>query len=256
MDLGIDGKLAIVAGGSRGCGLAIAQSLAAEGASVFLSGRDPKNVESAVSAIKDKGGKVAGIATDMVGEDGARRIVEAATENFGAPAILVVNPPSASQKRVFDEISDAEFQQANDIWVLSLVRLSRLVLPAMKEAGWGRIVYMGSTGMKMPHLDDPMYAQNVRVAAAAVIKTLAHEYGRYGITANTIAPGPFMSGLTLDYSASAGLDRDWPLQATAGKRWGQPEEMGPIVAFLCSNQSSFITGETIRVDSNYSHNLF
>ena len=256
MDLGISDKVAIVAGGSRGCGLAVAQALAAEGAAVFISGRDSGNVAEAVAHLTAAGGRAAGVAADMTTDQGAAQIVEGARAAFGEATILVVNPPSASQARTFDEVDDAAFQQANEIWVMSLVRLARRLLPAMQAAQWGRIVYMGSIGMKVLHLDDPMYAQNVRVAAAAVVKTLAHEYGRYGITANTIATGPFMSGLTKDYMAHGGLAEEQMLAQTAAKRWGRTEEMGAVVAFLCSQPASFVTGETIRVDSNYAHSLF
>jgi NAD(P)-dependent dehydrogenase (short-subunit alcohol dehydrogenase family) len=256
MDLEIARKVAVVAGGSRGCGFAIARALAAEGAAVFLSGREQGHVDDAVAAIRAAGGRASGIAADMTHEAGAAQIVATANAAFGPPAILVVNPPSASQKRGFAAAEDEDFREANEIWVMSLVRLARLTLPAMCEAGWGRIVYMGSIGMKVPHLDDPMYAQNVRVAAAGVVKTLSHEYGRHGITANTIATGPFLSGLSLDYMAGGGRGADEMLAQTASGRWGRPEEMGAVVAFLCSGPASFVTGETIRVDSGYTHNLF
>jgi 3-oxoacyl-[acyl-carrier protein] reductase len=256
MDIGIAGKVAVVAGGSRGCGLGIAKALAAEGAAVFLSGRQPDVVAQAVEAIRAAGGRADGVAADMVDPDGAGAIIEGARAAFGDPDILVVNPPSASQARSLAEVDDAAFQQANEIWVMSLVRLARLALPAMQARGWGRIVYIGSIGMKVLHLDDPMYAQNVRVAAAAVVKTLAHEFGRHGVTANTIATGPFYSGLSKDYMEGGGLDEAVMLAQTAAKRWGASEEMGAVVAFLCSKPASFVTGETIRVDSNYAHSLF
>jgi len=115
---------------------------------------------------------------------------------------------------------------------------------------------MGSIAMKVLHLDDPMYAQNVRVAAAGVVKTLAHEYGPHGITANTIATGPFMTGLTQDYIEGGGLAETAMLAMAASGRWGTPAEMGAVAAFLCSVPASFVTGETIRVDSGYTHSLF
>ena len=256
MDFGIAGKVAVIAGGSRGCGLAVTTSLAMEGVQVFLSGRQTEHVTSAVEAIRAAGGKAFGVVADMTTVEGVAKIVDGAKAELGEPTILIVNPPSASQKRAFEEYSDADFQEAGDIWVLTLVRLTRAVLPSMKHEQWGRIVYLGSIGMKVLHLDDPMYGSNVRVAAAATIKTLAHEYGSYGITANTIATGPFWSGLAKDYMEGGGLAEKKMLAQTATKRWGDPKEMGDVVAFLCSKQASFVTGETIRVDSNYAHSLF
>ncbi|GAC1571913.1 MAG: SDR family oxidoreductase [Sphingomicrobium sp.] len=256
MDLGIRDKVAIIAGGTRGCGLGISLALAAEGARVLVSGRNQGNADEAVAAIEASGGKAAGVAADMATDEGADTIVQAAHDAFGPPAILVVNPRPASQSRGFNNVTDADFADANRTWVMSLVCLARRVLPHMQSAGWGRILYMGSVGMKVLHLDDPMYAQNVRVAAAAVVKTLAHEYGKFGITANTIATGPFMTGLTNDYVEGGGLAENAMISRTASGRWGTPAEMGAVAAFLCSAPASFITGETIRVDSGYTHSLF
>jgi len=256
MDLGIKDKVAIVAGGARGCGLGIAEALIGEGAKVVISGRDQAHVDEAVASLQARGGRAAGVVADMTTDEGADHIVKTARDAFGPPAILVVNPRPASLARGFEQVSDADFEDANQTWVMSLVRLSRRVLPDMQAAGWGRILYMGSVGMKSLHLDDPMYAQNVRVAAAGVVKTLSHEYGKYGITANTIATGPFLTGLSKDYVDGGGLAEDAMLSMTASGRWGRPEEMGAVAAFLCSAPASFVTGETIRVDSGYTHNLF
>ena len=110
--------------------------------------------------------------------------------------------------------------------------------------------------MKSPHLDDPQYSQNIRVAAAAVIKTMAYEYGRYNITGNTIATGPFASALADDYIAEHGLKPDVFSRAHPMRRVGRPEEMGAVVAFLCSDRASFLSGETIRVDGGATRNLF
>ena len=112
--------------------------------------------------------------------------------------------------------------------------------------------------MKTPHLDDPMPATNIRVAAAALMKTLAQENGPYGITANTIATGPFESELSRTYRASGtGVKTDeWYAKMLPVGRWGDPREMGDLVAFLCSTRAAFITGETIRIDGGYTKSLF
>lgn len=256
MDFGIDGKVAVVGGGSRGCGLGVSKALAAEGVHVFLTGRRERQVEEAVAQIQAAGGVAAGMAADMADPAMAEAIVAEATARLGAPTILVVNPKPVSLSRGFDQMTDDDFREAADIYVVSMVALVRAMLPAMKAAQWGRIVCLGSIGMKVLHLDDPMYAQNTRVAAAAIVKTMAHEFGPFGITANTIATGPFMTGLTQDYIEGGGLAEDKMLAMTASGRWGTPEEMGAVVAFLCSRQASFVTGETIRVDSGYTHSLF
>jgi 3-oxoacyl-[acyl-carrier protein] reductase len=257
MDLGLNDKVALVAGGSRGCGLAIASELAREGCAVILTGREPEHVERAVAGIEKDKGRVHGIVGDMSDEADATRIAAEAAARFGSPDILVINPPSASQARLLAGVSDEDLRRAFEIWVLSITYLARPLLPAMIEKGWGRIIYIGSIGMKMLHLEDPMYAQNVRVAAAGIIKTMAHEYGRSGITANCIATGPFLTDLTRSYmEADEALSEDHMLGATAAGRWGRPEEMGAVIAFLASTRAGYVSGETIRVDGGYTHNLF
>lgn len=257
MDLGLKGKVAIVAGGSRGCGRGIVEELAREGASVVLSGRNREAVQSTVAHVQALGGSAHGVVADMLLKADAGRIVSEARTTFGDPDILVVNPPGPNRVRGFDATSDEEFRSANEHWVMSLVFLAREVLPAMKSRRWGRIVDIASIGVKTPHLDDPMYTSNTRVAVVGVVKTLAHEYGRFGITANTIATGPFLTELSREYMNDAGaLSEEKMVSATAMGRWGRPDEMGAMVAFLCSERASYVSGETIRVDGGYSHSLF
>ena len=257
MDLGLKDKIAVVAGGSRGCGRGIAEELAREGAAVVLSGRDAQTVEATVSHIRAQGGRAHGVATEMVSKRGAESIVAAARSAFGDPDILVVNPPGPTRLRGFENTPDDEFRSANEHWVMTLVQTVREVLPAMKTKRWGRIVNIASMGLKSPHLEDPMYTQNTRVGLVGVIKTLAHEYGRFGITANVIATGPFLTELSREYMGDAGaLTQEQMMSATAMGRWGRPDEMGAVVAFLCSERASYVSGETIRVDGGYSHSMF
>ena len=131
MDFGIAGKVAIVGGGSRGCGLGIAKALAAEGAHVFLTGRGEEQVAAALAEIRAAGGTVDGMAIDMADPARAGEIVAAATQKLGPPEILVVNPKPASLSRGFDQMVDADFREAMDIYVVSLVALVRAVLPSM-----------------------------------------------------------------------------------------------------------------------------
>jgi 3-oxoacyl-[acyl-carrier protein] reductase len=257
MELGIAGKVAVVGGGSRGCGLGIAMSLAREGARVVLTGRQPDIVAQAVATIHEAGGKAHGVVADLTKKTDASRIAAEARQIFGDPAILVVNPAWSGRTRGFEQTPDEEFRRGNDIWIMSAVHLLREVLPAMRAVKWGRIVVLGSIAMKEPHVEDPMYIGNTRVAVAALIKTLAHEYGRDGITANTIATGPFLTDLSRSYMQDAGAyTEEAMLRLTAMGRWGQPEEMGDVVAFLCSERASYVSGETIRVDGGYGHSLF
>ena len=264
MDLGLAGKVAVVAGGSRGCGRGIAQALAAEGARVVLSGRQAEAVQASVEAIRAAGGQVAGVVADMTVKAGAQQIIAAAREAFGAPEILVVNSPGpvpdrASKRwRGFENCSDEDFLEVYQSFVMSVVYLTREVLPDMRRQQWGRLLNIGSIAMKTPHLDDPMPATNTRVAVAALMKTLSQENGAYGITANTIATGPFETELSRDYRASGtGVKTDeWYRKMLPVGRWGRPDEMGSLAAFLCSTHAAFLTGETIRLDGGYTKSLF
>jgi 3-oxoacyl-[acyl-carrier protein] reductase len=118
-------------------------------------------------------------------------------------------------------------------------------------------VSISSVCIKVPHLEDPLYSFNTRVAAASVIKTLAHEYGPYGITANTVATGPFLTEGSRQYMAQQGaLSEEKLVSSTAMGRWGSPDEMGALVAFLCSTRAAYISGEAIRIDGGYCSSLF
>ncbi len=264
MDLGLAGKIAIVAGGSRGCGRGVAEELAREGAKVLLSGRQASKVEEAVAAIRAEGGEASGVAADMTGEAGCAAIVDAARGAYGEADILVVNSPGpfpdpeTNRGRGFDNCADDLFDEVHRNFVMSQVWLTRAVVPAMKAKGWGRLVNLGSIAMKVPHLEDPMPAVNTRVAVAALMKSLAQEFGPYGITANTIATGPFDSELSREYRASGtGVKTaEWYRAMLPVGRWGRPEEMGALVAFLCSIRAGFLTGETIRIDGGYTKSLF
>ena len=257
MDFGLNNKVALVAGGSRGCGLGIAEELAKEGASVVLSGRSADSVNAAVAKIRSAAGKAHGVVADMLLQADAARMVAEARKAFGDPDILVVNPPGPDRYRGFETTPDSEFRASNENWMMSQVMLTREVIPAMKAKKWGRLVNIASIGVKTPHLEDPMYTSNNRVAVVGLMKTLAHEYGKFNITANVIATGPFLTELSRSYMADAGaLSEDTMVAMTAMGRWGRPEEMGAVVAFLCSMRASYVSGETIRVDGGYSHSMF
>jgi 3-oxoacyl-[acyl-carrier protein] reductase len=231
---------------------------------VVFSGRVADRVRATETEVRAAGGDVHGVVADMTQLGGARRIHDAALETYGDPEVLVVNSPGAvpdpasGRWRGFENSSDADFEEIYRNFVMSLVYLSRLVLPAMKTAGWGRLLNIGSTAMKVPHLEDPMPAVNVRVAVNAVMKTLAQEYGPYGITANVIATGPFDSELSRDYrSSGTGVKTaEWYRAMLPVGRWGQPVEMGWLAAFLCSERAAFLTGETIRLDGGFGKSLF
>jgi len=127
----------------------------------------------------------------------------------------------------------------------------------MRAKRWGRIINVASVGVKTLHLKDPMYFANMRVEAVSITKNVAKEFGREGVTANVIATGPMLTERSKRYmEAAAARKEDEMISDTAVGRWGDPEDMGAVVAFLCSDRAGYVTGETVRVDGGYSHSLF
>lgn len=264
MDMGIAGRVAIVAGGSRGCGRGIAEALAAEGVKVVLTGRQPDVVAAAAEGIAADGGTAHGLVADMTEAAGVDTIVAEARRVFGDPDILVVNAPSpqrreATHLRGFENCDDDDYLKMFENHLLSQVRLTRALLPAMKEKRWGRLLNIGTIAFKTPHQEDPMPATDAgRIGITPLMRILSYEYGQYGITANTIATGPFNSELSAAYQATNPTIKtpEWYLKMLPVGRWGEPIEMGWLATFLCSDRAAFLTGEVIRLDGGYTKSLF
>jgi 3-oxoacyl-[acyl-carrier protein] reductase len=258
MDLGISGKIAIVAGGARGCGRGIAEELAREGARVAITSRNEAAVTKTVTEMRAAGREVMALLGDMEDEAQVKDWMREVRAAWGDPEIIVVNSPGMIHpNRGFENTTNTEFEKATSVWTMPIVHLVREALPKMKEKKWGRVINIGSTGMKEPHLLDPMYSASMRVATCSMMKILSHEYGRDGVTFNTIATGNFMTELVVEYLADPrSYDETELMKATSVGRRGRPDEMGAAVAFLCSQRASYITGETLRVDGGYCNAMF
>lgn len=258
MKLGIEGRVAVIAGGARGSGLVIAQRLAAEGVKVVLTGRHEAMVKAAEQSIRAAGGAAAGVVADVTAKDGPARIKAAADQAFGPPGIIVLNMAAIpSNARALMAIDEAEVYHAFETYYMTVFRMARAFLPDMAKATWGRVILLGSANMKSPSGVDPMIAQSVRVGGAALLKNLTHEYSRHNISFNTLAIGAFKTDLAKDYlktappgSYEAYADRV-PL-----KRWAEPEELAALVTFLCGDESSYVNGEVIRIDGGQTESMF
>jgi 3-oxoacyl-[acyl-carrier protein] reductase len=258
MDFGITGKVAVVAGGGRGCGRAIANELAREGARVAITGRNADVIANTVEEMKAEGLDATGLVGNMEDEAQVKEWMGELRGKLGDPEIIVINPPGwIHPNRGFEKTTNEEFAGATSPYVMPIVHFMREALPSMKERKWGRLVNIGSTGMKEPHLTDPMYSASMRVATCSMLKIMSHEYGRHNITFNSIATGNFSTELSREYMQDP---RAYPEEVlmgpTSAGRWGRPDEMGAVVAFLCSQRASYITGETIRVDGGYCNAMF
>jgi NAD(P)-dependent dehydrogenase (short-subunit alcohol dehydrogenase family) len=251
--LGLGGRVCLVTGSTSGIGLETARLLAAEGARVALSGRDAARVEAArVSA-----GAEVGIAADLAETTGPEELVGAATEVLGAVDCLVNNVGEAYQIG-FDELSDRHWEEMWQLNVMSYVRTIRAVLPSMRERGGGVIVNVSSTAGKRPSTGMPNYSVT-KAAVLSLSRLVADLYARDGIRCNAVAPGPVATGAWLDdggladqQAARTGKTREQVLREVgAGRplgRLAEPEEIASVIAFLCSDRSSYVTGAAWSAD--------
>jgi len=258
VELGIAGKVALIAGGAMGMGRRAAEMLAAEGASVLVVGLpdDAVSIEETVSGIHAAGGKAIGVGANMTLKSDIVRAVGECTAAFGPPDILVANvygPPPG----YFEEVTDEQFETAVREMTLSLVYLLRQTLPHMKEKGWGRVVNMNSIGAKEPpRFPGHALVNTGRAAAVALAKSLSDEYAQFGITFNSIGTGYIGTDRMYRYwdrmSEHTGTPRDELLKVVTDTipagRVGRVAEIAAVMTFLCSDLGGYVNGEFINVD--------
>ena len=258
MDLGLRGKVALVAASSKGLGRAVAHELANEGASIAMCARGEDELNRARDEIaKETGAEVIAIAGDLAKRDEAERIARKALENFGRVDILVTNaggPPSVK----FEGITPEMWLEAVDQTLMSAINLTRILLPQMRERKWGRIINVTSITVKQP-VDGLMLSNSIRAAVTGFARTLANEVARDGITVNNILPG-YTRTLRVEQLAQAmagkeGISADaarakWEKEIPMG-RLGEPHEFAALAAFLASERASYITGTSITVDGGW-----
>lgn len=243
MELGLKGRVALVMGASQGIGKAIAAALAREGARVAIASRSRERLEAAAEEIGE-GTEV--FVADATDSEGLARLPMAVTEAMGPAEILVLNaggPPAGGAL-------DHGFEEWEDAW-RSLVLAPRIlaggVLPAMRAAGWGRIVNVGSNTTIEPN--PILNLSNVhRMGAVGFLKTLAREVAAEGITVNTVATGRFDTERILELGGSREAIEAMAREEIPAGRLGRPEEFGDLVAFLCSERAAYLTGAVIPLD--------
>jgi 3-oxoacyl-[acyl-carrier protein] reductase len=257
MDLGLRDCKALVAGASRGLGLACAKALAREGARVFVCSRDARAIARAAAEI----GAAGHAAADVSQRPEVSRVVAEAITALGGLDCLVTNaggPPTAP----FDKAGDGDWDIAYQLNLMSAVRLIREALPALKASGRGRIVNLTGYGVKEP-ISDLVVSDSIRAGVTVMAKTIASDLAPFGITVNNIAPGPILTDrITEIFSAraqSSGTTPDEPLRRFAQtiplRRLGRPEEIGDLCAYLCSPQAGYLTGQTIVVDGGINRSI-
>jgi 3-oxoacyl-[acyl-carrier protein] reductase len=246
MDLHLQGRTAIVCGGSAGIGLGIAESLTEEGANVTLFARRREPLERQA----DRLGALA-VPGDVTVPEDLERLVERTVERFGGIDILVNNsggPPRTAARGLDEE----QLLAAVRLLLVSVVRLTELCLPHLERSQCGRIVNVTSSTVREP-TDNLVLSNAVRPGVIGWAKTLARELGPTGITVNSIAPGRIDTERLQEVYPDGPTESD--LAAIPLRRLGTPRDIGGLVAFLCSERASYITGTVIPVDGGLTRGL-
>jgi 3-oxoacyl-[acyl-carrier protein] reductase len=231
MDLGLDGRVALVTASSKGLGRASAQALSQEGAKVVLCARDRRALEEAAAAMP---GEALAVPADVTDPATPARLVAAAVERFGGLHVLVANaggPPSGRSL----EVTDDALLAAVEANLLASVRLVRAAVPHMRAAGWGRICLIASISVKQP-IPTLALSNTARTGLWAWAKTAAADLADDGITLNLACPGTHAT------------ERARQTGAVGDGRVGDPADFGKVVCFLCSEQARFVSGAALQVD--------
>jgi 3-oxoacyl-[acyl-carrier protein] reductase len=256
VNLGLDGKVSLVCGGSRGLGRAIAEELAAEGASLALCSRDTERLEAAAAELD-----ALALPADLSVAGEPTRVVEATVERLGKLDVLVANtggPPAGTH----DTLTLEDWDRATALLLRSTVELATAALPGMKERGWGRILAVTSVAVKQP-VDNLILSNSLRAAVTGFAKTLSREVAPHGITVNTILPGYTATERVTELNRAnaeregvdpseiqARLEASIPLG-----RLAEPREFAALAAFLASDRASYITGGAFAVDGGWLRGL-
>ncbi|MBS1706786.1 MAG: SDR family oxidoreductase [Armatimonadetes bacterium] len=258
MDFGIENKVAMVAAGSKGIGLSVAKALAEQGCSVSICGRTEATLASAKTEV---GARCHTHVADVAVAADLETWFDAVRSELGVPEILVTNtggPPAGS----IDSMTDEQWQTGVDSTLFNVIRMVRLALPEMKQMGWGRIVHITSLVATEPSLMLPI-SSTIRAGLVATTRIQAQEYGPFGITVNAVLPGHTLTDrqrhLAHLNSQKLGISMEEAL-ANQGRqvpigRLADPSEIAAPVAFLCSQQASYISGQSIAVDGGINRGI-
>jgi 3-oxoacyl-[acyl-carrier protein] reductase len=262
VDLGLRGKIALVAAASRGLGRAIAEELGAEGASLVMCARGKESLDKAVAAVRAAtGAQVLGVAADVSRPEDVTRVVRSAIGLFGRVDILVTNaggPPSG----LFESLGPEKWDDAVRLTLMSTINLCREILPGMRQRKWGRIINVTSITVKQP-VEGLMLSNSLRAGVTGFARTLANEVARDGVTVNNILPG-YTRTQRVEELAKATAEREGisiddvmsrQKAAIPMGRLGEPREFAALATFLASERASYITGTSIQVDGGWIRSL-
>jgi 3-oxoacyl-[acyl-carrier protein] reductase len=242
MDLGLDGRVALVTGGSKGIGFGIATGLAAEGARVAVAARDPKRVREAAARI---GGH--GVVFDSADLDAVPAVIAEVESALGPIDVYVANtggPPAGSDPLAF---SRAQWEEAHRTLVLSPMAFLERLLPGMQQHGWGRVVGVSSSAVREP-IAGIQLSNAHRPGLIAAFKVLAKRVAADGVTINSVLPGRIATERSFSTAGSSAAAEASARESVPAGRLGTVEEMAAAAVFLCSARASYITGTTLLVD--------
>ena len=262
MDLGLKNRVAMVAAASKGLGRAVAESLAREGCRLSVCSRSTDNLDGVRHTIEEMGGEALAVACDVTSADDLERWFAATEAMYGQVDILVTNtggPPAAK----FLQLSEDQWRTGIDSTLMNVVRLARLVIPGMQQRRWGRIVNITSLVAKQP-LELLTISSTLRAGLSALTKTLADQVARDNILVNALLPGHILTDRQVHLNEIRSKEQGISIEEYAAKveqsiplgRFGRPPEIGDVVAFLCSEQASYITGVSLQVDGGIIRSTF
>ena len=265
MNLNLKNKNAIVCASSQGLGKAAAMDLAMEGVNLAICSRDQKKIDRAKKEIlmkTDQNIKILSLEVNLDSPEEINAFYKEVESNLGSVDILVNNtggPPPSS----FDQISDEDWLNAFNSTMMSSVRLSRAVIPHMKENNWGRIINISSVSVKTP-VNGLFLSNSLRMGVLGWAKALADELAVYGVTVNTVCPGytrtERVEAILESQSSSSGLSKEEIEKTIASnipmKRVGEPEDLAGLLTFLASEKANYMTGLAVQVDGGSARTFY
>src|SRR6266508_1142191 len=264
MDLGISGKVAMVAAASKGIGLAVATALAKEGCRVSICSRDAAALEAARRKIlaEAPGAEVRIFPCDVMSGEDLEAWHRSVAAEMGPVDILVTNtggPPAAN----FLDLTEEQWRRGIDLTLMNVIRLCLLVLPRMRERRWGRIVHLTSLAAKQP-IALLTISSTLRAGLSALTKTMSNEFAADGVLVNAVMPGHILTGRQVELNELRSREEGIPVNDYTARlaasipirRHGRAEEIGDVVAFLASERASYVTGATIQVDGGVIQSTF
>jgi NAD(P)-dependent dehydrogenase (short-subunit alcohol dehydrogenase family) len=244
----LSGRVALVTGGSKGLGLAMARTLAQAGADIVISSRHESDLKKALDEIlAGTGRKGAYFVADMSKRAEVRKLAENALAKMGRVDILV-NNAGTNVPQAIDQITDETWDAVMETNLNSIMVLTRALAPQMKQRKWGRIAHISSVMGFVSKEKRNVYSAT-KTALLGFARATALDLGEFGITVNCIAPGPFLTDLPM--SLLSQKEKDEFARTTAMNRWGEPKELAGPILLLCSDAGSYITGAALVVDGGY-----